>query len=69
MHDGGRVISVYWFGARHMLGGEQWDFDNLERRTVVRGRSRADNGDGVPILVDAVSMDKRQRRRDSEDEL
>ena len=39
----------------------------------MRGVSRGDNGDGdgdgVPILVDAVSMDGRQRRGDLDDDI
>ena len=54
--------------------GERWDFNFLESRTefrVVRGRSRGDDrdGDGVPILVDAVLMDGRQRRGDSDNDV
>ena len=61
VHDGRTVISVDWFRAGPTLVGEQWDFNILEIRTkllVVRGGSRGDDrgGDGVPILVDTVSM-------------
>ena len=61
VHDGRTVISVDWFGAGRMSEGERWDFDLLESRTklyVVHGGSRVDDGDsnGVPILVDAVSI-------------
>ena len=58
---------VYWFGDGRMSGGERWDFDILESRTelrVVRGGiiGYDRDGDGVPILVDAVLMDGRHRR-------
>ena len=68
MHDGGTVISVDWFGAGLTSRGERWDFDILEiwiELCVVRGGSRVDDGagDGVLILVEAVLMDRKQRRR------
>ena len=72
VHDSRTVISMYWFGDGRTSGGERWDFDLLEIRInlrVVRGGSRGDDGDenGVPILVDAVSMDRQQMQGNSED--
>ena len=63
MHAGGMVISVDWFREGRTSGGERWDFDLLESQTelrIVRGGSRREDrdGDGVPILMDAVSMDR-----------
>ena len=65
---------MYWFRAGRTSGGERWDFDLLESRTelrVVRGGMRGDNGDGdcMAIQVDAVLMDGRQRRGDSNDDV
>ena len=65
---------VYWFRARRTSRGERWDFDLLESRTelrIVRRESIGDDrdSDGVPILVDAVLMDGRQRRGDSNDDV
>ena len=43
VHDNRTVISVEWFGAGRMLGGDRWDFDILESRIelrVVSGGSR-----------------------------
>ena len=67
IRDGGTVISVDWFRVGRTSGGERWDFDILETRTklrIVRGGSIGDDGesDGMSILVDAVSMDRQQRR-------
>ena len=74
VHDGRTVISVDWFGARRTSGGERWYFDLLESWTelrVVRRGSIGDDrdGDDVPILVDAVLIDGRQRRGDLDDDV
>ena len=66
MHDVRTIIFVDWFDGGRTSGGEQWDFYILKSRTelcVVPGGSRGDDRDGnnVPILVDAVSVDRRQR--------
>ena len=55
---------VYWFGAGRTSGGERWDFDTLESRTELRVMRRGirgddEDGNGVPILVDATLMDGR----------
>ena len=58
--------TIYDYMIGSTSGGERWYFDLLEIRTkfrVVRKRNRGDDGDGdgVPILVDAVLMDGRHR--------
>ena len=69
VHDVRTIIFVDWFDGGRTSGGEQWDFDILKSRTelcVMPGGSRGDDrdGDDVPILVDVVSVDRRQRRGD-----
>ena len=65
---------VYWFRSGCTSGEERWDFNIMEIRTklrVVRGGIRGDDrdGDGVPIMVDVVLMNRQQRRGDSDDDV
>ena len=65
------TINDYMIGRTS--GGDWWYLDLLESRIkcrVVRGRNRGDDwdGDGVPIMVDAVLMNGQQSRGDSDDD-